>query len=430
MDAADSGRTRVLAWAYLRRVVEGSTPEILDLLWPHSDDEVSAGWSAREGGCVGSQPMGKDRASARVVEVARRIYRRDTSLPDRVLMTTERRWNYDPTSDVEQAEQRGMRLLTPDSDEWPCELTQAFLRMADAGADNEAGVRGQASAPFALWVRGEVNLATVIQHSVTVVGTRAATRYGRNTAYQLCSELAGRGYTIVSGGAYGIDKQAHCAALDNGAPTIALLASGVDVAYPKKHRELFDRIVDSGGLLISEYAPGTPPARHRFLTRNRLAAALSQATVMVEAPIRSGAMNTMNWAEAMVKPTLAVPGPIDSAASQGCLLRIQEERAALVRTVADVVNAIEPVGRSMTLWDEDTAGGQGHAVSLSWQETAVYDAVGIVTDTTGTVEDIQQATGLAPQVIVVALRLLREKGVIDRQGQRWVKVLGKDLRQL
>lgn len=424
-------RTRLVAWAYLRRVIEGSSPEILELLWPRDEGgEDCQGWEARDGDMDGASGRRAHRVPANVVEAARKIYRRDPSLPDKVLMSTAHRWNHDPRAELREAENRGLRLLTPDCVDWPVELTDSFVRMGNSGADSDAGVRGQAEAPFALWVRGDADVATTVHHAVTVVGTRAATRYGRNTAYQLCAELASKGYTIVSGGADGIDKQAHHAALDNGAPTVALLACGVDVAYPKKHAELFDRIVKSGGLLMSEYAPGTPPARHRFLTRNRLAAALSQATLMVEAPIRSGAMNTMNWAEAMVKPTLAVPGQIDSAASQGCLLRIQEERATLVRSVTDVLNAIEPLGQQMSLDLDACAGGAEQTTRLSWQETAVYDAVGVPTDATGTLTDIQQATGLAPQLIIRTLRQMQDRGLILRDGERWVKVLGKAGRQL
>lgn len=401
---------RELAWIYLRHVIEGSRADVLDLLWPK-------GWEVRR--------LNKDPAD--VERVARMIVMRDRALPHSVRVTTEHRCSYDPRGTMEYARREGLRLLTPDSPQWPTELTDAFLRMKGSGADNEAGVRGQAEAPFALWLRGSGNLAQLTERSLTVVGTRAATRYGRNVAYQFSRELGEQGYTLVSGGAEGIDKQAHLAAVEGGTPTVVLLAGGVDVSYPAKHQELFQRIAQTGSLLVSEYAPGTRPARHRFLTRNRLAAALGLATLMVEAPVRSGAINTMNWAEAMLKPTLAVPGPVDAAASQGGLLRIQQGRAALIRTSKDVLEHVEPVGQQMEL-DVELDGEKSS--TLSWQETAVFDAAGVRTDGTGSLSQIQADTGLSAEVVIRIVRDLEFRGLLVREGDRWIKARGRQGEEL
>ena len=197
-------------------------------------------------------------------------------------------------------------------------------------------------------------------------------------------------------------------------------------------------MVNSGSLIIGEYAPGTSAARHRFLTRNRLAAALGKGTVMVEAPVRSGAINTMNWAESMLKPTLAVPGPVDTAASQGTLLRIQEGRAQMAITSQDILDAVEPLGRQLEL-DVCTSGGsetnrgegrgpeggfgqRGIGPKLSWQETAVFDAAGIENDDSGSLTKIQRDTGLDGVLVMKLVRDLETMGLLRRKADRWVKV--------
>lgn len=410
-----------LAWIYLRHVVEGSRRDVLDLLWPD-------GWELRR----------MNQTPGDAIRVAGMILRRDKALPESLLNATAHRYDFDPRATQERSKRMGMRLLASDSEDWPTEFTDAFVRMMGTGADKDAGVRGQAEAPFAVWVRGEASLAELVKHSITMVGTRAATRYGRAVAYQFSTELSMQGYTMVSGGADGIDKQAHMAALEGGTRTVAVMACGADVSYPAKNHELFTRMVNSGSLIVSEYAPGTSAARHRFLTRNRLAAALGKGTVMVEAPVRSGAINTMNWAESMLKPTLAVPGPVDTAASQGTLLRIQEGRAQMAITSQDILDAVEPLGRQLEL-DVCTSEGsennrgegrgaeggfdqRGTGPKLSWQETAVFDAAGIENDDSGSLTEIQRDTGLDGVLVMKLVRDLEAGGLLRRMGDRWVKV--------
>lgn len=230
-----------------------------------------------------------------------------------------------PEADLVRAAEVGARLVCPQDDEWPAGLA----------------VLGDVE-PLALWVRGEVPVGETLERSVAVVGARAATAYGGHVASELGYGLAGRGWTVVSGGAYGIDALAHRGALAAGGVTVAVLACGVDVAYPRPHDRLFARIAEEG-LLISEWPPGTSPRPHRFLVRNRVIAAATAGTVVVEAAVRSGALSTGRKAALLGRPLMVVPGPVTSAMSAGCHLLLREEIGArLVTTPAEVV---EEVGR-------------------------------------------------------------------------------------
>ena len=188
-------------------------------------------------------------------------------------------------------------------------------------------------APLALWLRGDA--AALSGAGVAIVGARASSSYGEHVATELASELAGEGWTIVSGGAYGIDGTAHRAALRAGGITVAVLAGGIDRAYPAGHAQLFDRIAASGAL-VSEVACGGAPTRWRFLERNRIIGALADATVVVEAGWRSGSLNTAGHAAALGRPLGAVPGPVTSAASAGCHRLLREYDARCVTSAADV----------------------------------------------------------------------------------------------
>ncbi|MGJ4126235.1 DNA-processing protein DprA [Corynebacterium macclintockiae] len=388
-----------LAWAYVRRVVEASRVDVLDMLWPDGWDQAG---------------------SSQVRAVADALSRRAGTLPDALADATSQRYDHDPTADAELAAARGWRLVTPEDDEWPTELTASFVRMADSGADHDSSVRGQAAAPFALWVRGDMRLDTAVRRSVTVVGTRAATRYGEQVTKSFAGDLADAGFSLISGGAIGIDALVHRAALQSQIPTLVVMACGLDVPYPKAHAELFEQIVAAGGLLISEYPPGTPPARHRFLTRNRLAAALSQATLVVEAPLRSGALNTLNWAEAFVKPTFAVPGPVTSHASLGCLERIRTSRATLAVSARDLIEELSPLGEQMA-WG---FGAEDRSELLNWEHVAVIDAAALPSGRgpEGRLPQLVEATGLPARTVIRCLRDLEGMGRLRREADRWIRV--------
>jgi len=216
----------------------------------------------------------------------------------------------------------GIRLVVPGDAEWPGQLD----------------VLGDAR-PWALWVRGNADLRYACLRSVSVVGTRAATAYGAHVCTELTVSLAERGWTVVSGGAYGIDGCAHRGALTAAGATIAVLACGVDCAYPPGHCELFRQIREQGAT-VSEWPPGRTPTRHGFLVRNRVIAALSRGTVVVEAALRSGALSTARHAYAQGRPLMAVPGPVTSAQSAGCNEAIREWGAICVTDARDVLELL------------------------------------------------------------------------------------------
>ncbi len=225
---------------------------------------------------------------------------------------------------VVEAERAGIGALVPGDKEWPSAL--------DDLADRR---------PYVLWTRGTTSfLARPLSDFVTITGARASTSYGDHVAGQLASDLANAERLVVAGGAYGIEGAAHRAALASGGDTIAVMANGVDRMYPMGHRELLERVADLG-LMVSEMPPGAVPTRHRFIARARLMAALSTATVVVEAGVRSGSMTAARRAHELGRAVGAVPGPVTSATSAGThqLLR---DGASLVTDAADLLS---PRGR-------------------------------------------------------------------------------------
>ncbi len=238
--------------------------------------------------------------------------------------------------DLTKAADLGVRLVIPEDPEWPAWP----LLSLDNG--RRRGLRW-AAPPLALWVRGPAQIDDAMRRAVAIVGARAATSYGERTAAEFAFELAGQSVTVVSGAAFGIDGAAHRGALAAEGPTVAVLACGVDVSYPAAHTTLLDRIARDGAV-ISEYPPGTAPAKYRFLVRNRLIAAMPGGTVVVEAGVRSGARNTASSAAALGKPVLAVPGPVTSEMSRGCHDLIRAGTAGIVTSVPDILEAVGVIG--------------------------------------------------------------------------------------
>jgi len=181
------------------------------------------------------------------------------------------------------------------------------------------------------------------QTMVTFDGARAATNYGEEVTRMLTSDLAYAKYTVVSGGAYGIEGAAHNGALSAGGNTIAVLASGIDRPYPSAHADLFERI-ESAGLIVSEVAPGGQPTRQRFLDRARVLAAFSETTVIIEAGARSGALQVANEANDLHRSVGAVPGSILSAASNGTNMLLQQDRAHMITHASDIEDLARPGG--------------------------------------------------------------------------------------
>lgn len=231
-----------------------------------------------------------------------------------------------PARDLDAAARLDARLLVPEDAAWPAGL-------ADLGA----------AAPMGLWVRGALagaGLAGVLRRSVALVGARACTAYGEHVAATLAAGVADRGWTVVSGGAYGVDAVAHRGAIAADVPTVAFLAGGVDRLYPAGNSALL-RAVGETGALVSEVPPGSVPTKVRFLQRNRLIAAVTRATVVVEAAWRSGALSTARHAAGLLRPVGAVPGPVTSAASAGCHRLLRDGVAVCVTDPAEVLELVE-----------------------------------------------------------------------------------------
>jgi DNA processing protein len=226
-------------------------------------------------------------------------------------------------------ERAGVRILCPGDPEWPTQL--------DVLGD---------SRPLVLWLRGDADLRFACLRSVSVVGARAATGYGTHVATEMAAALAERGWAVISGGAFGIDAAAHRGALGAGGVTVALLAGGLSYGYPKGHHELFAAIA-ARGAVVSEWPPDRAPTRPGFLVRNRVIAALSCGTVVVEAALRSGALSTARHARDLCRPLMAVPGPVTSDMSAGCHEIIREWGAVCVTRAQEVIEHVSPVGEGL-----------------------------------------------------------------------------------
>ncbi len=216
----------------------------------------------------------------------------------------------------------GMRLVMPGDAEWPSQLDD----LGDAR-------------PAVLWVRGQADLRFACINSVSMVGSRAATGYGNHVAIEMAATLSEHGVGVVSGGAFGIDASSHRGALAAEGATVAVLAGGLQFGYPRSHSELFVAIA-AQGVLVSECPPDRGPTRPGFLIRNRIIAALSRGTVVVEAALRSGALNSARHARELCRQVMAVPGPVTSEQSAGCHELIRDYGAMCVTCAGDVLGHI------------------------------------------------------------------------------------------
>ncbi len=306
--------------------------------------------------------------------------------------------------DLEQAAQRSAALLCPEDAAWPAAAIIGF-----SGA-RRRGVQG-AAPPLAMYVRGR--LPEDLPHSaVTMVGSRASTGYGNRVAADLTAGLAAAGFVVVSGGAYGIDTVAHRAALGCAARSVAVLACGIDRAYPAGNAGLLSRVADTGAL-IGEYPPGTTPAKHRFLVRNRLLAALSSVTVVVEAGRRSGSLSTASAAAHLGRVVLAVPGPITSAMSVGCHLLLRDRFAQLVTSADDVISAARPLASTPVQPAENTRPTD----TLDGVALRVHDA--LPASGSRTVHELSVESGLDAVVVLEMLPILELYALARQRDGRW-----------
>lgn len=305
---------------------------------------------------------------------------------------------------------RGVQLLTRLDPVWPQQLD-------DLGPH----------APMCLWVRGDVSALGRLEPSVAIVGARAASGYGDLVARELAAELGGHGIPIVSGGAYGIDGAAHRAALGAGGLTVALLAGGAERAYPAGHTQLIDHIAATGAV-VSEVPCGSAPTKWRFLQRNRLIAALTTATVVVEAGWRSGSLNTAGHAADLGRGLGAVPGPVTSPGSVGTHRLIRDYGGAACVTSADDVRELlglcaPPRDRGHGTRAGDAGVPADRAVRTD-DTTRVRDALSARVGRDA--DDIARRAGMAVDEVRALLGLLRLEGAVrvDADGWRLVSVRG------
>lgn len=305
----------------------------------------------------------------------------------------------DPRRELAVLRRTGGTLVLPGDERWP-------TRLDDLGA----------AAPFALWVRGEADLAGACRRSVAVVGARASTSYGEHVTAQLVAGLVDRGFVVVSGGAYGIDAVAHRGALVHGGQTVAVMAGGVDRFYPQGNHELLRRVVDVGSV-VAEVPPGSTPFKQRFLARNRVIAAMTAATVVVEAAWRSGALSTARRAAELLRPVGAVPGPVTSMASGGCHQLLRDGLATCVTDAAEVAELAGTLGRDVA---PAKAGEPAATDGLDGAERAVLDALPARSGTD--VAALCRVAGRSLPEVLGALGLLESRGLVRPDGTQWRRV--------
>ncbi|WP_307807461.1 DNA-processing protein DprA [Naasia sp. SYSU D00948] len=284
---------------------------------------------------------------------------------------------------------RGVGLLVPDDPAWPAGF-------ADLGLHR----------PAALWFLGNPDLLRQ-PLPLAVVGARTATGYGEHVCAEAASGLAERGFSIVSGAAYGIDGMAHRAALAAGGPTVAFLAGGVDRFYPSGHAALLQRIAEAGAV-VAELPCGSSPTRWRFLQRNRLIAAASLATIVVEAGLRSGSLNTAGHAAALGRPLGAVPGPVTSATSAGCHRLLREFDAVCVTNADEMAELV--LGPSSP--------GPPAPASRDPEQERVLDAL---STRPRTLEELARHSGLSLASVRAALGVLELEGLAKEGRSGWTR---------
>jgi len=313
-----------------------------------------------------------------------------------------------PREVAEATEQAGLRFLIPGDAEWPAVLDE----LEGCAVGPLGGV------PVGLWAAGPGNLAKWAKVAVAMVGSRAATRYGESVAMAMASELAGAEgephWTVVSGGAFGIDAASHRGALIAHGHTVGVYASGLDAPYPPGNAGLFKSLIDDG-LVVSELPPGATPTRHGFLERNRLIAVLSQGTVVVEAALRSGARNTASWAGELGRVVMAVPGPVTSAMSVTPHRLIRDGEAILVSGAPDVRALLAPVGQNDEL---PLIGARRDGDELTGDAAVVREA--LPGRGGKTLNEMSLLSGLPIPRCLDALHKLADRGFAEMDDQgRW-----------
>ncbi|MEU8873397.1 DNA-processing protein DprA [Streptomyces javensis] len=300
----------------------------------------------------------------------------------------------DPVTDLALIAGCGGRFICPGDLDWPGQLDD----LGDAR-------------PVGLWVRGAADLRMWALRSVAVVGARACSDYGAHVAASLGAGLAERGWVVVSGAAHGVDGAAHRGALAAGGATIAVLASGVDVPYPRAHAELIERMAEQG-LLLAELPPGAHPTRPRFVLRNRVIAALTRGTVVVEAQYRSGSLVTARRAQQLGRSTMGVPGPVTSGLSAGVHELLRGE-AVLVTDAAEVAELIGGIG-------DLAPERRGPLVERDLLDPVTARVLEALSARGGNhLRDVARESGTGCDEALGRLHELLALGFVERHGDRW-----------
>jgi DNA processing protein len=369
VNVGDAPDTEVLGRVFLARVIEPG-------------DEVAGRW-VREFG---------------VGEVVRRLRAGRDALPG----VSGKRWagllaragRAEPERDLAVAREAGVRFVAPGDGEWPGQLDD----LRDAR-------------PLGLWVRGRASLRMWALRSVAVVGARACTEYGAHMAATLAAGLAERGWVVVSGGAYGVDGAAHRGALGAGGATVAVLACGVDRPYPRGHTQLISRLAEQG-LVVGELPPGDHPTPSRFVLRNRVIAALTRGTVVVEAAHRSGSLVTARAAQRLGRHTIGVPGPATSGLSAGVHELLRQD-AVLVTDADDIVELVGDMG-------ELAPDRRGPVLPRDLLEAPARRVLAALPGPrAATVEEIARGALTTQDDAIARLYELRSLGYVERHGDGW-----------
>lgn len=258
-----------------------------------------------------------------------------------------------------------------------------------------------AQVPGSLYILGDLPAERCT--TVAIVGTRKPSAYGKEVTYQLAYDLAKKGIVIVSGLALGVDSIAHQAALDAGGTTIAVLGNGLPAIYPSVHKNLAERIIQSGGAVLSEYEPGTPSMGFRFLERNRLVSGLADAIVITEAAARSGTLNTAGHALEQGKEIFVVPGNITSPLSAGCNALLRQGATPVTKS-DDILEGIAPdLLQAQAILPLGNTPAETTIITLL--QSGVRDG-----------DELQQKSQLAAHELAEALTMLEINGAVRSLG--------------
>lgn len=261
--------------------------------------------------------------------------------------------------------------------------------------------------PLGLFYKGNIEVLNC-SRAVAIVGTRGATNYGLSNSKKIASLLAKREITVVSGLASGIDSSAHIGALGAAGKTIAVLGNGVDIAFPSSNRELFDEILASGNLIVSEYPVGAPPLPWNFPQRNRIISAVSDAVIVIEGDVQSGALITARFAIKQDKPLFALPGPVDSPSSNGPNILIKSKVAELLTSVEDILEVFGEV-RQTSL---DLNSEEDDLSELNKDEKNICQLLS--SGSSKSFDSLQNETKLDTKELVKLLSILELKGYIEK----------------